>query len=115
MAKAFGNMSIMVQKNANAYPFAQTILVFLTKKGDTPIFFFFFFLTEIILNFLYNVTGMVQIECQGWNEHFFTSDVVKWKHFPHYCPFVRGIHRPLVILPKGPVIWIFVTFSLMKV
>ena len=21
------------------------------------------------------------------------EDVVKWKHFPHYCPFVRGIHR----------------------
>ena len=69
-------------------------------------YFFFFFLTEIILNFLYNVTGMVQMECQGWNEYFFTSDVVKWKHFPHYCPFVRGIHRPLVILRKGPVIWI---------
>ena len=21
------------------------------------------------------------------------DDVIKWKHFPHYCPFVRGIHR----------------------
>ena len=20
-------------------------------------------------------------------------DVIKWKHFPHYCSFVRGIHR----------------------
>ena len=80
------------------------ILIFLAKKGDAPILFIF--LTEIILNFLYDVTGMVQIECQGWNEYFFTSDVVKWKHFPHYCPFVRGIHRPLVILRKGPVIWI---------
>ena len=78
------------------------ILVVLAKKGDAPILFIF--LTEIILNFLYDVTGMVQIECQGWNEYFFTSDVVKWKHFPHYCPFVRGIHRPLVILRKGPVI-----------
>ena len=24
------------------------------------------------------------------------DDVIKWKHFPGYWPFVRGIHRPLV-------------------
>ena len=22
------------------------------------------------------------------------DDVIKWKHFPRCCPFVRGIHRP---------------------
>ena len=22
------------------------------------------------------------------------DDVIKWKHFPRYWPFVRGIHRP---------------------
>ena len=30
------------------------------------------------------------------------DDVVKWKHFPRYCPFVRGIHRSPVNSPyKG--------------
>ena len=30
------------------------------------------------------------------------DDVVKWKHFPHYWPFLRGIHRSLVNSPhKG--------------
>ena len=24
------------------------------------------------------------------------DDVIKWKHFPHYWPFVRGIHRPVM-------------------
>ena len=24
-------------------------------------------------------------------------DVTKWKHLPHYWPFVRGIHRGIVI------------------
>ena len=24
------------------------------------------------------------------------DDVIKWKHFPRYWPFVRGIHRPPV-------------------
>ena len=24
------------------------------------------------------------------------DDVIKWKHFPHYWPFVRGLHRPPV-------------------
>ena len=30
------------------------------------------------------------------------GDVIKWKHFPCYCPFVRGIHRSPVNSPhKG--------------
>ena len=30
------------------------------------------------------------------------DDVIKWKHFPRYWPFVRGIHRPPVNSPhKG--------------
>ena len=32
----------------------------------------------------------------------FHDDVIKWKHFPRYCPFVRGIHRSPVNSPhKG--------------
>ena len=30
------------------------------------------------------------------------DDVIKWKHFPHYWPFVRGIHRSPMDTPhKG--------------
>ena len=30
------------------------------------------------------------------------DDVIKWKHFPRYWPFVRGIYQPLVNSPhKG--------------
>ena len=30
------------------------------------------------------------------------DDVIKWKHFPRYWPFVRGIHRsPVNFLHKG--------------
>ena len=33
---------------------------------------------------------------------FFHDDVIKWKHFPRYWPFVRGIHRSPVNSPhKG--------------
>ena len=33
-------------------------------------------------------------------------DVIKWKYFPHYWPFVRGIHRPPVNSPhKGQWPW----------
>ena len=28
---------------------------------------------------------------------FWHDDVIKWKHFPRYWPFVRGIHRSLWI------------------
>ena len=34
--------------------------------------------------------------------HIIHDDVIKWKHFPRYWPFVRGIHRSLVNSPhKG--------------
>ena len=34
------------------------------------------------------------------------DDVMKWKHFPRYWPFVRGIHRPPVNSPhKGQWRW----------
>ena len=38
-------------------------------------------------------------------------DVIKWKHFPRYRPFVWGIHRSLVNSPhKGPVMRSFDVF-----
>ena len=34
--------------------------------------------------------------------HLYHDDVIKWKHFPRYWPFVRGIHRSPVNSPhKG--------------
>ena len=37
-----------------------------------------------------------------WAMGLFHDDVIKWKHFPSYCPFVRGIHRSPVNSPhKG--------------
>ena len=33
-------------------------------------------------------------QCYGWTTANGThDDVIKWKHFPRYWPFVRGIHR----------------------
>ena len=34
----------------------------------------------------------VRYICQG-ERSCVHDDVIKWKHFPHYWPFVRGIHR----------------------
>ena len=43
---------------------------------------------------------------------WFYDDVTKWKHFPRYWPFVRGIHRSPVNSPhKGQWRWALV-FSL---
>ena len=37
-----------------------------------------------------------------WVNVTFHDDVIKWKHFPRYWPFVRGIHRSPVYSPhKG--------------
>ena len=35
----------------------------------------------------------------GWWFWIHHDDVTKWKHFPRYWPFVRGIHRPPVNSP----------------
>ena len=36
------------------------------------------------------------------------DDVIKWKHFPRYWPFVRGIHRSPGEFPaQRPVTWSF--------
>ena len=38
--------------------------------------------------------------CKGCHQQY--DDIIKWKHFPHYWPFVRGIHRaPVVPSHKG--------------
>ena len=37
-----------------------------------------------------------------WVTQYFHDDVIKWKHFPRYWPFVRGIHRsPVNFCHKG--------------
>ena len=43
----------------------------------------------------------------GWTKIFIChDDVIKWKHFSHYWPFVRGIHQALVDSPhKGQWCW----------
>ena len=41
------------------------------------------------------------------------DDVIKWKHFPRYCPFVWGIHRSPVNSTKGSdaELWCFLWFA----
>ena len=42
------------------------------------------------------------ISRQGRPQYKFNDDVIKWKHFPRYWPFVRGIHRsPVNSTHKG--------------
>ena len=45
------------------------------------------------------------VEAWEWLSNFiahFHDDVIKWKHFPRYWPFVRGIHRsPVNSAHKG--------------
>ena len=42
---------------------------------------------------------IMEIHCKCWTQYDFHDDVIKWKHFPRYWPFV---HRSLVNSPhKG--------------
>ena len=42
------------------------------------------------------------------------DDVIKWKHFPRYWPFVRGIHRSPMNSPQRPVTRSFDVFFDMR-
>ena len=46
---------------------------------------------------------------------FLHDDVIKWKHFPRYWPFVRGIHRSPVNSPQKGQWHRALIFSLMRV
>ena len=48
----------------------------------------------VVLNALAQVKTTFSGECM-WPLRDIDShdDVIKWKHFPRHCPFVRGIHR----------------------
>ena len=64
-----------------------TLLNFLLLLSSTPSGF-------IWITYL-NSSGLL---CWHWDH----DDVIKWKHFPRYWPFVRGIHRSPVNSPhKG--------------
>ena len=48
-------------------------------------------------NFVDHVKGLLSDGAKIYHD-----DIIKWKHFPHYWPFVRGIHRSPVNSPhKG--------------
>ena len=63
-------------------------------------------LAEILATFRKNVsnTGPSNVKCISMSWHHsetnFHDDIIKWKHFPRYWPFVRGIHRSPVNSPN---------------
>ena len=56
----------------------------------------------IIILALFQGTKLVAVLCYYKHHTSQHYDVIKWKHFPLYLPFVRGIHRSPVNSPhKG--------------
>ena len=47
----------------------------------------------VIIVYLILDVGKVVYIRQMNNSQYSHDDVIKWKHFPRYWPFVRGIHR----------------------
>ena len=45
-------------------------------------------------------------QCWSFCAGLYHDDIIKWRHFPRYWPFVRGYHRSPVIFPhKGQWRW----------
>ena len=59
--------------------------------------------TEIILGISDSADlNLFSIVNRAIKQYMYHDDVIKWKHFPRYWPFVRGIHRsPVNSLHKG--------------
>ena len=60
---------------------------------------------EIVWSFLGSILNQINKKHSNWIEcgvALLRDDVIKWKRFPRYWPFVRGIHRSPVNSPhKG--------------
>ena len=55
---------------------------------------------DLITWFLQDLNRAATIETTTpISNHSFHEDIIKWKHFPRYWPFVRGIHRSPVHSP----------------
>ena len=46
------------------------------------------------------VFWLVLAHTSCWTSSRHNDDVIKWKHFPRYWPYVRGFHRPPVNSPQ---------------
>ena len=55
----------------------------------------------VVLIALAKVTRLVKLTGSTVMNILWHDDVIKWKHFPRYWPFVRGIHRSPVNSLRG--------------
>ena len=60
--------------------------------------------TNYIPQYLWDVITRPALDSCFWYNH---DDVTKWKHFPRYLSFVRGVHRPPVCMYWIPYIHSF--------
>ena len=57
---------------------------------------------NILISIMNSHNPVMDIYIFIMHTHYFHDDVIKWKHFPRYWPFVRAIHRSPVNSPhKG--------------
>ena len=78
--------------------------MYIASVSDHYQHYSFLFLTHFLFWwFLYFISSSKRMyKLFPLSPHLFMvhNDVIKWKHFPRYWPFVRGIHRSLVNSPN---------------
>ena len=87
-------------KRCSSCPWYPTLLkVFILKKN--PLQLKLLLLTALWISFMESgwMWMLIGVNYEECNIH---DDFIKWKHFPRYWPFVRGIYRsPVNSPPKG--------------
>ena len=74
----------------------QTTHIAVTQSHCSLMHIYIYIYISIYFQLLINLSGILYVKV------FSHDDVIKWKHFPRYWPFVRGIHRSPVDSPhKG--------------
>ena len=81
--------------NENSYIFIQIPLQFVTN-GSIDNISALVQVMALVPKMRWNYRYGYHYEYRMWRSH---DDVIKWKHFPRYWPFVRGIHRSPVNSP----------------
>ena len=65
-------------------------------------YIYIYILYSVWLNCTEKLSAVIFYHQSHWVLHYIHDDVIKWKYFSRYWPFVRGIHRSPVNSPhKG--------------
>ena len=91
------NLTMPFVWSNSLWDFKKTLLLWNCEAPALKLIYFLWFQDSLLNNWTAAAMYIQTLVNQVLIGH---DDVIKWKHFPRYWPFVRGIHRSPVNSPR---------------